>query len=162
MKQAEMRVGREYAHRRGKVYYATAVRVKVLETKLHRDDRYGYPMDKADGVRVAFLNADGGVRQERVVPSSHIVSTWAAEKARIAAKAQANEEQQAEREKAQERLKAAKEAVGLTVDFGSRMGVEQLEHFGALLSAARKVVNGKLELEKVEDLREAIYTFDFR
>ena len=163
MKQADMVVGREYAHRRSRVYYGRGDRVKLLKKGIIRNDRYGYPTKRADGVRVAWVRDNGDLGHERDVPSSHIVSTWAAEKARVKERDEAVEKQQAVNQKAAERLTAAREALGLSDDYGSRkFTVDQLEHFGALLSAARKVVNGGLDSEEVEDLREAIYTFDFR
>lgn len=163
MKQTEMRVGQEYAHKRNRTYYGSADRVKLLETKLHREIAYLHTSRKADGVRVAFLKVDGSVWRESVVPSSQIVSTWKDELARVARKEKAQDEQEVVQQKAKERLTAAREALGLSDDYSSRnLTVDQLEHFGALLSAARKVVNAGLDSEKVEDLREAIYTFDFR
>lgn len=162
MKQADMVVGREYAHQRSRVYYGRGSRVKLLEKGVRRNDRYGYPVKRADGVRVVFVRDNGELSYENVFPSSQIVSTWAAEKARIKERDEANEEQQIVREKAAARLKAAQDALGIPENtYGSRMTVDQLEHFGALLSAARKVVNDPTP-GKIEDLREAIYTFDFR
>lgn len=161
MKQTDMRVGQEYAHRRSRAY-GRGDRVKLLQKGIKRTVGWGRTSNRADGVKVAFINAKGEEWREDEVPSSQIVSTWKAEQARIVARDEAHDKQQVEREKAAERLTAAREALGL-IDHYGRMGVEQLEHFGALLAAARKVVNAPLQQAKVlDDLREAIYTFDFR
>ncbi len=159
-----MRVGREYAYQRSRTHYGRASRVKLLETKLHREIAYLHTSRKADGVRVAFLKDDDGVLREQVVPSSKIVSTWKDEQERVKARDKAQEEQQAVQQKLTDRVTAAREALGLEDNYrGSTLSVDQLEHFGALLSAARKAVNAPLQQAKeLDDLREAIWTFDFR
>jgi len=79
MKMRDIEVGKEYAVGNTDRY---TVRAVVLETVLYRtvSDRYsfrGRRSSRPDGVRVAYLNADGERVREKVEPQSFVRRPWA-------------------------------------------------------------------------------------
>jgi hypothetical protein len=174
MKQKNLVVGQDYAHRSTRGYWR-GEHVRVLETGVVRDIGRWRHNKRADGVKVVWINEDGEPSTTaygtRTVPCSQIVSTWEDEVQRLKDRDKARKSQEKMDKKREARVEAACKVLGF--DHSSYqstviLDVERLEQYGALLTAARQVevvlgraaaVGSAPAQESMKALRDAVASF---
>lgn len=92
MKKSDIKIGTEYAERRGS--YGSPTRVKVISLDGRYTQGWGYSRKTISGAVVQNVAADGTLGPERTVPNRQILEEWApyAERERQAAAARRSSE----------------------------------------------------------------------
>jgi hypothetical protein len=164
MKQKDLVVGQDYAYRRSRTdYYGYGERVRVLETGLVRDIGRWRHNKRADGVKVVWISKDGepstAAYGTRTLMCSQIVSTWEDEQERRKERKAMLLRVEKESEKCEARMEAACKVLGFdhySWQSTIALGVERLEQYGALLTAARAVVGDPDNIANIEALSKAV------